>query len=82
MYVVTLLPRNENHIEIVKYNDVYALLLNNAIMYENNKLFSYKIDLQCEQEPDLTDKQLYNFMEYNNVDIKDIKTFNILRSIN
>ena len=81
-YVVTLVPRNENNIEMVKYNDIYALLLNNSIIYENNKLFSYKIDLQVETEPDLTDKHLYNFMEYNYVDFKDMKKFNTLRTLN
>ena len=42
----SLSPKNDNIIELVKYDDTHALLLNNAIIYEDKKLFTYMLDLQ------------------------------------
>jgi hypothetical protein len=36
---------NENKLEMLKYNDIIVLLLNNSIIYENKKLFNYNLDL-------------------------------------
>ena len=63
-YVGSLDPVNENKIELVKFDDIHALLLNNAIIYEDKKLFTYKLELQCETEPDLNDNKLYDFLDY------------------
>jgi hypothetical protein len=81
-YLSSLNPTNENILELVRHDNMHALVLNNAIIYEDNKLFAYKIDLQCEIEPDLTDKNLYNFMDYNYANIKDLRYYNTIRTLN
>jgi hypothetical protein len=82
MCVGCLTSLNENVLEIVKYDDTHALLLNNAIIYEDKKLFTYKLDLQCEGEPVLNDKYFYDFIEYKYVDYTSIKQWETLRSLN
>ena len=59
----SILPHSENKIEIVKYNDNHALLLNNAIVYEDKKLFDYHIELEGFRALVLNDPNLYNFPE-------------------
>ena len=82
MYVGSLLPVNENHIEIVKYGDTNVLLLNDNIVYENKKLFSYKLELQPREVPDLNDPKLYDFLEYHYVDFYAMKHFGMGRGLN
>ena len=72
-YIGSLDPVNENNIELVKFDDIHALLLNNAIIYEDKKLFGYKLELQCETEPDLNDKKLYDFLDYNYLTYNEMK---------
>jgi hypothetical protein len=43
--ISTLNPETENKLVMVNYNDTALLLLNNSIIYENKKLFSYNLDL-------------------------------------
>ena len=72
-FVGSLNPVNENKLELVKFDDKHALLLNNGIIYEDKKLFAYKLDLQCETEPNLTDRHLYDFLDYNYLTYKEIR---------
>jgi hypothetical protein len=70
-------PYNENHLELVKYNDEsHILLLNHNIIYEHRKLFNYKIDLKCPIKPDLNDKNVYNFVKLQYVNYADIRQVN------
>jgi hypothetical protein len=72
-YVGGLNPVNENNIEVVKFDDRHALLLNNAIIYEDKKLFNYKLELQCETDPDLNDPALYDFLKYKNLTYSEMR---------
>jgi len=45
MLLSTLQPHKENKLEMINYDDTAVLLLNNNIIYENKKLFTYKINL-------------------------------------
>lgn len=79
MFVSSLAPLNENKIELVKYDNRHALLLNNAIIYEDQKLFSYKVDLLVGSEMnervlvDLENPSTLNFIEYQYVDYEKLK---------
>jgi hypothetical protein len=78
IFVSSLAPLNENKIELVKYDNRHALLLNNAIIYEDQKLFSYKVDLQVGSEMNervLIDLDLttLNFIEYQYLDYEKLK---------
>jgi len=48
--ISTLNPENENKLEMLKYKDTSVLLLNNSIIYENKKLFIYKLDLSLKYD--------------------------------
>jgi hypothetical protein len=60
-YVIsTLNPDNENKLKLVKYNDMVALLLNNSIIYENKKIFTYNLDLSLTGDDFLFNKDRFN----------------------
>jgi hypothetical protein len=90
IHMAGIQPDRENHIEIVKYDDMHALLLNNAIIYEDKKLFSYTIDLQGFRklninDPHLynvTDLELYDFLKEKYVDYYALKWIKSQRTIN
>lgn len=82
MVVSNLLPRNENKLEIVKYNDTHTLLLNNAIIYEDNQIFSYKIDLEWVGDLDLNDPKIYDFIDCNYVECYALKRYDTQRTLN
>ena len=80
-YVGEISPQKENTIELVRYDDMHALLLNNAIIYEDKKLFTYKLDLFCKTQPvnvntlnmcDMTD-YIKNYVDYNYVTYNEMK---------
>lgn len=81
-FVYNLVPRYDNKLEMVKYNDIHALLLNNTIIYENKKLFTYKLDLQSEVVPDLNDPNLYDFLDYKYLNYNELKWLNTRRTLN
>jgi hypothetical protein len=81
-YVSHLPPLNENNFEIVKYNNMHALLLNNAIIYEDEKLFSYKIELQGFREIVSNDPKHYAFVECNYVESYALKHLSWWRELN
>jgi hypothetical protein len=68
MYLGSVSPINENELEIRNYDNMNVLLLNNKIIYEDNKLFEYKIELNTIKEPDMSDPHIYNFIKYRYVD--------------
>lgn len=72
-YIGSLNPVNENNIELVKFDDRHVLLLNNAIIYEDKNLFTYKLELQCETEPNLNDPNIYDFLKYKNMNYKEMR---------
>jgi hypothetical protein len=71
----------DNHLEFVKYKDEegHALLLNNTIIFEHKKLFNYRINLRCQFKPDLTDKNLKTFIDFNYVSYPGLRAINTRR---
>jgi hypothetical protein len=82
MFLSQIMPLNENKLEIVKYHGSNVLLLNDNIIYENKKLFSYKIELNGLKEFDLNDPHLYDFLECKYVDCYAMKHFGDWRVLN
>jgi len=74
----------DNLIEMVKYDDINTLMLNNAIIYENRKLFVYDIDLKynIEQTHDFSKKNLYNYIDFNVVNYDEIQNIFAQRTLN
>ena len=82
MFLSQIMPLNENKLELVKYHGNNVLLLNDNIIYENKKLFSYKIELNGLKEFDLNDPHLYDFLECKYVDYYAMKHFGDWRVLN
>jgi len=77
MYLGGVSPNNENEIEMAKYDNKTVLLLNNKIIYEDDKLFEYNIELQATIKPDMNNPYVYNFMDYRYVDCYEMKEINM-----
>uniref|UniRef100_A0A6C0IMY4 Uncharacterized protein n=1 Tax=viral metagenome TaxID=1070528 RepID=A0A6C0IMY4_9ZZZZ len=83
MVVCTLHPHNVNTLELVNYNDTATLLLNNSIIYENRKLFTYKINLTVTDDSlILNDRSLDKVMDCEYINFTDIKKHNTDRYLN
>jgi hypothetical protein len=74
----------DNKIELIKYNNTkHALVLNNTIIYENERLFIYDIDLQIlVRENDYREANIYNSFVYEMVDYKDMRQYSPRRTDN
>lgn len=74
----------ENRIEIIKYNDMNTLMLNNAIIYENRRPFVYDIDLQYnfEEQHNFSKKNLYNYIDFNIVNYNTMENISSQRTLN
>ena len=73
----------DNLIEIVKYHDLNTLLVNNAIIYENRKLFTYDVDLNMNiHYNDFSKKNLYNYIDFNVIGYNDIENIFSRRCLN
>jgi hypothetical protein len=79
--VYNLVPRYDNEIELVKYNDIHALLLNNTIIYEDKKLFTYKVNFSG-VDLQVNDPNLYDFVDCKYVDYYAMKHFAHWRTLN
>ncbi len=80
MVACTLNPMHKNILEIVNYNNTAALLLNNNIVYENNKLFKYDIQLHVVNMND--DNNLDKYISEEFIDFINIKKYNTDRFLN
>jgi|LakMenE01Jun11ns_1017448.scaffolds.fasta_scaffold9807701_1 hypothetical protein len=73
----------DNAIEIIKYNDMNTLLVNNAIIYENKRLFTYDIDLKMNiSSCDFSKKNIYSYIDFNVVNYNDLEHIFSRRSLN
>jgi len=74
----------DNRIEMIKYNDMNTLMLNNAIIYENRRLFNYDIDLQYnfQGQNNFSKKNLYNYIDFNIVNYKTMENIISQRTLN
>jgi hypothetical protein len=73
---------NENKVEMIRYNNKHALLLNSMIIYENAYLFTYCINLSYKNDiNDINDIDLrsidFTYLNYN-----DMTTINPIRQLN
>ena len=84
----------DNHLELVKYNDLHALRLNDMIVYERKHLFMYDVELLIKND-DCTcgapirdssgtdrDENIYNYVTYYWVNYDTIKHINGQRYLN
>ena len=81
-YVSHMTSLNENNLEMVKYNQMHALLLNDTIIYEDEKIFSYKLELHGFRDAILSDPKLYDFIECNYVESYALKHVGRWRNLN
>jgi len=81
-YVSHLGPLHVNNLEMVKYNQMHALLLNDNIIYEDEKLFNYKLELHGFRDTMLSDPKLYDFIECNYVEAYALKHVGRWRELN
>ncbi len=74
----------ENRIEMIKYNDMNTLMLNNAIIYENRRPFEYDIDLQYnfQGQNNFSKKNLYNYIDFNIVNYNTMENISSQRTLN
>jgi len=74
----------DNIIEMIKYDDMNTLMVNNAIIYENRKLFNYDIDLNYnfQEQYDFSKKNLYNYIDFNIVNYKTMEKITSQRTLN
>lgn len=81
-FVSHIIPLDENKLELVKYNDMNALILNDKIIYEDKKLFSYKLELHGLCDLDINDPKLYDFLDLKYVECYAMKHFSNWRTLN
>jgi len=73
----------DNVIEIVKYDDINILMVNNGIIYENRKLFIYDIDLRYNiKNYDFSKENFYNYIDFNIVNYNEFDDFFSQRLLN
>jgi len=73
----------DNLIEMVKYDDINTLMVNNAIIYENRKYFTYDIDLKYNfTEHDFSKKNIYNYIDFNIINYNEIHNIFAQRTLN
>jgi hypothetical protein len=67
---------NENKVEMIRYNDKHALLLNSMIIYENVDLFTYDINLSYINNID------HNSIHFTYLSYNDMTIINPFRQLN
>jgi hypothetical protein len=58
--ISTLKPENENNLKLVYYKDSAVLLLNNSIIYQDNKLFNYNLNLSLTDDEFTFNKERFD----------------------
>ena len=79
---------DENHLEIVKYHDMHALLINNMVVYEKKHLFTNDVELLLKNKHitdttlDKKNDNIYHYVTYYWVNYDTIKHINGQRYLN
>lgn len=83
-HLCNITAKQDNKLEIIRYNSSkHSLVLNDMIIYENEKLFVYDIDLQLAvKENNYSEANIYQAIVYEPVACKDMRTYNSRRSVN
>lgn len=84
-YLYKLYSRNDTNLEMVKYNNKYALLVNNMIIFENEEIFSYNIELLRRDNELLnhhSDTIIGDAIEQQSINFEEIKEYSLLRQTN
>lgn len=75
----------ENKIELIKYNTKHALVLNDMIIYENENLFMYDINLHINDNVNINENKNENIYKTIIYEVKKYNyyhDFNLMRSLN
>jgi len=76
----------ENRLEVIKYDDMNSLLLNNAIIYQNRIPFMYDLDLDYNIDNNnvhnFSNKNIYNFVDFNIVNYNTMDAISSQRTLN
>jgi hypothetical protein len=76
MLITKLNLKKENNIELVNYKDTALLLLNNTVIYENNKLFNYNINLSFKNDDFIFNKNRFDkCIHYDFINLDDMKKY-------
>jgi hypothetical protein len=84
-YLYKLYSRNDTKLEMVKYNNKYALLANNMIIFENEELFSYNIELLRRDNELLNhhnDIIIKDNIQQESINFEEMKEYSLLRYTN
>lgn len=84
-YLYKLYSRNDTYLEMVKYNNKYALLANNMIIFENEEIFSYNIELLRRDNELLNHHSntiIGDAIEQQSINFEEMKEYSLLRQMN
>lgn len=72
-----------NTIELIKYNHNYALMINNMIVYDSPKLFTYDVNLFFPiKNNNYATENILNYVKYDMIELSNVVNFNNLRTLN
>jgi len=72
-----------NTIELIKYNNNYALMINNMIVYYSPKLFAYDVNLFFPiKNNNYANENIFNYVKYDMIELSNVVNFNNLRTLN
>lgn len=86
-YLYKLYSCNDINLEMVKYNNKYALLANDMIIFENEEVFPYNIELLRRDNELLNNNDddntiIHNTIQQQSINFDEIKEYSLLRQTN
>ena len=82
-YMGKINPTTNNKLEMIKNNGNYMLLLNDAAIYEDKQLFSYKLELEsCPDTYKHEETDLRSFIDYYCINYEQINNIDVQRYAN
>ena len=73
---------NENKLEMIRYNNKHALLLNSMIIYENVYLFTYCINLSYKNDMNNINDIDHRSIHFTYLNYNDMSDINPIRQLN
>ena len=73
---------NENKLEMIRYNNKHALLLNSMIIYENVYLFTYCINLSYKNDMNNINDIDHRSIHFTYLNYNDMSDINLIRQLN
>jgi hypothetical protein len=81
-YISQINSENENKLEMIRYNNKHALLLNSMIIYENVGLFTYCINLSYKNNINNINNIYHRSIHFTYLNYNDMTTINPFRQLN